>query len=143
VKTRVLLADDHRDIREVLSRLLQLLGYEVAVATNGMEAVAMALAEHPDIILMDILMPKMDGLQAVSQIRGNPAIRQIPVLAVTGWATPGSRKELLASGFNDCITKPFTYTALQSAIGKLLEAENQKSKTSEFTGESRDGTKSD
>jgi CheY-like chemotaxis protein len=63
-------------------------------------------------------------------------------LAVTGWVTPGSRKELLASGFNDCITKPFTYTALQSAIGKLLEAENQKSKTSEFTGESRDGTKS-
>jgi CheY-like chemotaxis protein len=62
VKTRVLLTEDHRDMREVLSRQLQLLGYEVAVATNGIEAVEMALSEHPDIILMDILMPKMDGL---------------------------------------------------------------------------------
>jgi CheY-like chemotaxis protein len=127
---------------EVLSRQLQVLGYEVAVATNGIEAVAMALSEHPDIILMDILMPKMDGLEAVSHIRKNPATRQIPVLAVTGWVSPGSRKEFLATGFNDCITKPFTHRELQSAIGKLLSGSAHKSKTSELLGENCDGTKS-
>ena len=126
MKTRVLLAEDHPDLCEVLSRQLQVLGYEVATAANGLDAVAMALSQHPDIILMDILMPKMDGLEAVSQLRGNPATRQIPVLAVTGWVTPGSREQFLVSGFNGCITKPFTYRDLQGAIGKLLEAEKPK-----------------
>jgi CheY-like chemotaxis protein len=87
-----------------------------------MEAVAMALSEHPDIILMDILMPKMDGLEAISQIRGDPLTREIPVVAITGWVSPGSGREFLASGFNHCITKPFTHVELQSAIGKVLRA---------------------
>jgi CheY-like chemotaxis protein len=120
VKTRVLVAEDHGDILEVLSRQLQFLGYEVTGARNGIEAVAMALSQHPDVILMDVLMPKMDGLEAVSRIRENPATREIPVLAVTGWVSSGSRKEFLASGFNDYITKPFTHRELQNAIGKLL-----------------------
>ena len=141
MKTRVLLAEDHRDMREVLSRQLQLLGYEVAVAKNGMEAVAMALSEHPDIILMDILMPKMDGREAVSQIRENPEIRQIPVLAVTGWGSSGSRKEYLASGFDDYIAKPFTHIELQSAVAKLLRDSGDKSDTGEFLGGNRDEPK--
>ena len=120
---------------------MQLLGYEVAVAKNGMEAVAMALSEHPDIILMDILMPKMDGREAVSQIRENPEIRQIPVLAVTGWGSSGSRKEYLASGFDDYIAKPFTHTELQSAVAKLLRDSGDKSDTGEFLGGNRDEPK--
>ena len=141
MKTRVLLAEDHRDMREVLSRQLQVLGYEVAVAQNGMEAVAMARSEHPDIILMDILMPKMDGLEAVSQIRENPEIRQIPVLAVTGWVSSASRKEYLASGFDDYIAKPFTHKELQSAMAKLLRGSGEKSDKGEFLGGNRDEPK--
>ena len=142
MKTRLLLAEDHRDIREVLSRQLQLLGYEVvAVAKNGMEAVAMALSEHPDIILMDILMPKMDGLEAVSQIRENPETRQIPVLAVTGWVSSVSRKQYLASGFDEYIAKPFTHKELQSAMAKLLRGSEEKSETGEFLGGNRDEPK--
>lgn len=142
MKTRVLLAEDHRDMREVLCLQLQLLGYEVAVATNGMDAVAMALSKHPDIILMDVLMPKMDGFEAVSQIRQNPEIRQIPVLAVTGWVSSVSRKKYLASGFDDYIAKPFTHKELQNAIEKLLSDFGKKSQTDEPRGGNGDKPKS-
>jgi CheY-like chemotaxis protein len=121
VKRRILLAEDHQGIREVLCLQLQVLGYEVALAKNGMEAVTMALSEHPDMILMDVLMPKMNGLQAVSHIRENPEIRQIPVLAITGWGSSISAIEFLASGFDGYIAKPFTHKELQSAIEKLLK----------------------
>jgi CheY-like chemotaxis protein len=138
VKARVLLAEDRRDIREVLCRQLRLLGYDVvAVARNGMEAIALALSEHPDIILMDVLMPEMDGLEAVSQIRENPKLRQMPVLAVTGWVSPVSRNKYLASGFDDYIAKPFTHKELHSAIAKLLSGSGEKSETVEFPGGNR------
>jgi CheY-like chemotaxis protein len=128
-------------MREVLSRQLQFLGYEVTVARDGAEAVAMALSERPHVILMDILMPKMDGREAVSQIRENPEIRQIPVLAVTGWVSSGSRKEYLASGFDDYIAKPFTHKELQSAVAKLLRDSGEESDTGEFLGENCDEPK--
>lgn len=138
MKTRVLLAGDHSDVREVLSRQLQALGYEVAVAKNGMEAVAMARCERPDVILMDILMPEMDGLEAVYKIRQRPELRSIPVLAVTAWASHGSRKKYLAGGFNDYIPKPFTHKELQNAIEKLLNGSKEKSETADFPGGDRD-----
>jgi CheY-like chemotaxis protein len=112
--------EDNEDLLDLFSLQLQFLGFQVSVAKNGVQAVAMALSEHPDVILMDIVMPKMDGLEAVSQIRANPKTRQIPILAVTGWVSSNSRQRYLASGFNDYIAKPFTHKDLLPIIRQLL-----------------------
>jgi len=119
VETRILVVEDNKDLLDLFSRQLQVLGFRVSVARNGAEGVAMARSEHPDVILMDIVMPEMDGLEAVSLIRANPSTRGIPVLAITGWISANSRQKFLASGFTDYIAKPFTHKELLCAIAKL------------------------
>jgi CheY-like chemotaxis protein len=128
---RVLVAEDHPDLLDLLSRQLWFCGYQVATAKNGAEAVAMAVSEHPDVILMDIVMPKMDGLEAVSQIRANPKTEDIPVLALTAWLSPNSRQNYMARGFNDCLSKPFTHDDLFRAIDQLLRVTEKRSEPSD------------
>jgi CheY-like chemotaxis protein len=113
------LVEDNKDLLDLLSRQLQFVGFQVSIAKNGAEAVAMAWSEHPDVILMDIVMPEMDGLEAVTRIRANPETQKIPVLAVTGWVSSNCRQSFLASGFTDYIAKPFTHNELLCAIEKL------------------------
>lgn len=120
MNARVLVVEDNEALLDLFSLQLQFLGFQVSVAKNGVQAVAMALSEHPDVILMDIVMPKTDGLKAVSQIRANPKTREIPILAVTGWVSSNSRQRYLASGFNDYIAKPFTHKDLLPVIRQLL-----------------------
>jgi two-component system cell cycle response regulator DivK len=130
--------EDNEDLLELIARQLRFLGFKVTAAKNGKEAVAMALSEHPDAILMDIVMPKMDGLEAISQIRANPKTRKIPVLAVTAWVTPNSRQQYRASGFNGYIAKPFTHSDLLHAIGQLLGDADKQSEAREITTLSTD-----
>ncbi len=133
MKVRVLVVEDNADLLELFSRQLEFLGFHVSVAKNGVEAVATALSEHPDVILMDIVMPGMDGLEAVSQIRADPKTREIPVLAVTGWVSShNSRHTYRARGFNDYIAKPFTHKDLLSAIRQLLTDTDKRSEGSEM-----------
>jgi two-component system cell cycle response regulator DivK len=138
MKTQLLVVEDNEDLLELMTRQLHFLGFQVTAAKNGMEAVAMALSEQPNVILMDIVMPKMDGFEAVSQIRANPKTREIPVLAVTAWVTPNSRQRYLASGFNDYIAKPFTHKDLLRAIGQLLRDTDKRSDACEPTPLSTD-----
>ncbi len=138
MKTQLLVVEDNEDLLELMTRQLQFLGYQVTAAKNGMEAVVMALSEQPDVILMDIVMPKMDGFEAVSQIRANPKTREIPVLAVTAWVAPNSRQRYLASGFSDYIAKPFTHKDLLRAIGQLLRDTDKRSDARESTPLSTD-----
>jgi two-component system cell cycle response regulator DivK len=138
MKTQLLVVEDNEDLLELMTRQLHFLGFQVTAAKNGMEAVAMALSEQPNVILMDIVMPKMDGFEAVSQIRANPKTREIPVLAVTAWVTPNSRQRYLASGFNDYIAKPFTHKDLLRAIGQLLRDTDKRSDAREPTPLSTD-----
>ncbi|MBI3061750.1 MAG: response regulator, partial [Deltaproteobacteria bacterium] len=91
-KKRVLLAEDHPGTIEVMQTELEVLGYEVVVAQDGQEAVEKAAAESPDIIVMDIIMPKLDGFQAAARIRENPRTKDIPILAATALARPGDRE---------------------------------------------------
>jgi CheY-like chemotaxis protein len=119
VQTRILVVEDNKDLLDLFSRQLQWLGFRVSLARNGAEGVAMARAEHPDVILLDIIMPGMDGVEAVALIRANPSTREIPVLAVTGWIAANSRQKFLASGFTDYLAKPFTHKELLCAIEKL------------------------
>ncbi len=125
MKRRILLVDDNPMTIEVMKQELEFLGYEVMVAQNGLEAVEMASSELPDLIVMDILMPKMDGFHAASQIRENPKTRAIPILAATAKAMSGDREKCLASGCNDYIAKPFTHIELGAAIKRLLKEQSE------------------
>jgi len=121
MKTRILLVEDNPGTIEVVREELQLLGYEVIVAENGLAAVEVATAQLPDLIIMDIRMPKMDGLQAASRIRQDPRTRSIPILAATARAMPGDKEKCLESGCDGYLAKPFTHRELDAAIRKLLK----------------------
>jgi two-component system cell cycle response regulator DivK len=119
-KKRVLLVEDEPNSIELTQLELEVLGYEVTVAENGVEGVEMAASLLPDIIVMDIRMPKMDGLRATSQIRKDPKTKDIPILAATARAMAGDKEKCLAAGCDSYISKPFSYKELGDAVEKLL-----------------------
>lgn len=121
MKKRILLVEDNAATIDVMRQELEFLGYEVTVAENGVEGVEMAISQLPDLIIMDIRMPKMDGFRAASKIRKNPKTHATPILAATAKALPGDREKCLASGCDDYIAKPFTHRELGAAIKKLLK----------------------
>lgn len=103
---RVLLAEDNADNLEMVSTYLRLRGFEVQAARNGLEAIAAARAWLPDIILMDVQMPEMDGLEATRRLRGDPTLRLTPIIALTALAMPGDRERCLDAGMDDYLSKP-------------------------------------
>ncbi|MGH8544694.1 MAG: response regulator [Gammaproteobacteria bacterium] len=120
MKKRILVVEDHRDTLEVLEYELEFLGYETLVATNGFEAVELAGSENPDLIIMDMMLPKLNGLEATFQIRSNPKTQFIPILAATAKAMPGDREVFLKAGCAGYIAKPFSHVELGQAIEKIL-----------------------
>jgi len=121
MKKKILIVDDSPDLICILQVLLKNKGYDTVQATNGMQAVDIAAAQLPDLIVMDIMMPQMNGLQAARLIRENPKTCSIPILASTAKMSHADMQECLESGFNDHIAKPFTSTQLASRIEKLLK----------------------
>lgn len=126
MRKRVLITEDMADLRTVLRTVVESLGYECLMASNGREAVDMAAAELPDIILMDMVMPVMDGLQATRLIRQNPKTGSIPILAVTALGTHKDREDILQCGCDDYISKPFKFAQLIPRIEKLLNSSEQR-----------------
>jgi CheY-like chemotaxis protein len=120
MKRKILLVEDNPGTIEVMTQELGFLGYEVAVVTNGAEALERLESYTPDLVIMDIRMPKMDGFRAAAGIRTNPNTRNIPLLASTAMAMPGDREKCLGSGFDGYIAKPFTHKELGAAIDALL-----------------------
>jgi len=120
MKSLILLVEDSATTRELVQAQLTFLGYRVTTAKNGAEGVAKAIAELPDLIVMDIQMPVMDGIQATSQIRKEPTTQVIPILACTAKTMSGDKQKCLDSGCSDYIAKPFTHKQLQIAVEKLL-----------------------
>jgi CheY-like chemotaxis protein len=120
VKKRILLVEDHTDTLDVLKNQLTFLGYEATIAKNGVEAVSLAESENPDLIVMDIMLPKMNGFEATAQIRHNPKTKSIPILAATAKAMPGDRERCLSAGFDGYLAKPFTHIELGHAIAQIL-----------------------
>lgn len=102
----ILIAEDHLDSRDAMRALLEAFGFHVIVAVDGRQAVEVALAEAPDLILMDIMMPEMDGLAAMREIRRNPSWQDLPIIALTAKAMADDRENCLAAGANDYIAKP-------------------------------------
>jgi CheY-like chemotaxis protein len=112
----VLLVEDNELNRDMLSRRLLRSGYTVVIATDGADGVLKARSEQPDIILMDISLPVMDGWEATQQLKANPQTAQIPIIALTAHAMAGDREKALAAGCNDYDTKPIKLPRL---LGKI------------------------
>jgi CheY-like chemotaxis protein len=117
----VLLVEDNEDNRDMLSRRLQRSGYEVAIAVDGAEGVSKTASEKPDIVLMDMSLPVIDGWEATQQLKANPQTRSIPVIALTAHAMSGDREKALSAGCDEYDTKPINLSRLLGKIETLLE----------------------
>ncbi|HEX9439690.1 MAG TPA: response regulator, partial [Roseiflexaceae bacterium] len=117
----ILLAEDEENNIYTLSTYLEAKGYQVVVARNGAEALSRAHAAKPALILMDIQMPGMDGLEAIQRIRANPVLGTVPIIALTALAMPGDRERCLAAGANEYLTKPVSLKGLVTAIEAHLQ----------------------
>jgi two-component system cell cycle response regulator DivK len=119
--TKILLVEDNEMNRDMLSRRLIRKGYEVILALDGRQAVEMAAAEIPDLILMDMSLPVIDGWEATRQVKAAPATRVIPVIALTAHAMAGDREKAIQAGCDDYDTKPIDLPRLLGKITALLE----------------------
>jgi two-component system, cell cycle response regulator DivK len=119
---KILLVEDNEMNRDMLSRRLGKKGYEVVMAFDGGAGVTMATSEAPDLILMDMSLPVLDGWEATRQVKANPATQNIPVIALTAHAMSGDREKALEAGCNDYDTKPIELPRLLEKIEALLGA---------------------
>ena len=121
MKRKILLVEDNPATVDVIQEILEFLDYDSAVAEDGQKAVDLAATYLPDLIVMDISLPKMDGLEATTLIRKNPKTQGIPILAATARAMRGDREKCIQAGCDDYIAKPFTHSELGAAIKNLLK----------------------
>ena len=117
---KILIVEDNEDNRDMLSRRLQRRGYVVVRAADGQEAVAMAARERPDLILMDVGLPVMDGLEVTQRIRACAATQTIPIIALTAHAMSGDRARALQAGCDDYHAKPVELPRLLAQMEALL-----------------------
>ena len=117
---RILLVEDDETNADMLSRRLQRRGHEVVLATDGEEAVQMARSHRPELILMDMSLPRLDGWEATRRIKDAGATRSIPVIALTAHALPGERQRALDAGCDDYDTKPVELDRLLDKIDAAL-----------------------
>ena len=116
----LIVEDDPRNLK-LIRDLLQIRGYTTLEATDGKQGVDMARAKMPDLILMDIQMPVMDGLEATSILKADPVTKSITIVALTAFAMQGDREKCMEAGFNDYITKPLDIRAFMTKIKEYLE----------------------
>ena len=118
---KILLVEDNEMNRDMLSRRLARKGHEVLIAVDGAEGVSMAKTKVPDLILMDMSLPVLDGWRATEQIKADPETKMIPVIALTANAMAGDREKCLAAGCDDYDTKPVEFPRLLGKIETLLK----------------------
>lgn len=126
--TRILYVEDAEVIRDTISRLLEIYGYKVAYARNGEEGVETALKWKPDLILMDLRMPIMDGYKAIQEIRFNPETRHIPIFVVSAWSSKKERDQARLAGADEFFVKPPDLNRLIEAIDVAVAAASKKAK---------------
>ncbi len=117
---RILAIDDQEDNRRILRDLLVAVGYEVIEAVDGEEAVDLAAKHVPDLILMDIQLPGIDGYEATRRIKANPVLKSIPVFAVTSYALSGDDTKAFEAGCDEYIAKPYSPRALLAKVREYL-----------------------
>jgi two-component system, cell cycle response regulator DivK len=117
---RILVVEDQADSRQIIRDMLAPTDYEVTEAENGEEALAAIAKQRPDLILMDVQLPIMDGYTATRRIKADPALRSIPVIAVTSYALDGEANIAKAAGCDDYVPKPYSPRELLAKIRQLL-----------------------
>ena len=122
----VLLVEDTEDNRFMMRRLLEMAGYRVIEAMNGEEAVKLAQTQSPQLILMDLSLPVIDGLAATRLIRKLPEFEAIPIIAVSAHDTSDFQSEAIDAGCNSYVTKPIDFAELEELIARLLQSERAK-----------------
>jgi two-component system, cell cycle response regulator DivK len=120
MRKRILVVEDQEDNRRIVRDLLTSVGYEIVEAVTGEEGVSMAETQVPDLILMDIQLPGIDGYEATRRIKANAALRQIPVVAVTSYALSGDDVKAFEAGCDAYISKPFSPRALLAKIREFV-----------------------
>ena len=117
---KILVVEDTEDNRQILRDLLGMAGYEMVEAQDGAQGVAMAAEHHPDLILMDIQMPVMDGYEATRRIKADPALASIPVIAVTSYALSGDEANTRSAGCDGYIAKPYSPRQMLAKVREIL-----------------------
>lgn len=118
---RILLAEDERNILTSLTFLLERAGYDVSVETEGPQALRTALSSPPDVLVLDVMLPDMDGYAILRRLRASPSTRELPVLMLTAKGQREDRETALKCGADLFITKPFANSEIINAIGQLAE----------------------
>ena len=120
MKKRILVVEDQDDNRQIIRDLLSAKGYELIEATTGEEGLKLAATGKPDLILMDIQLPGMDGYEVTRRIKANPELNAIPIIVVTSYALSGDDKKAFDAGCNGYVTKPFSPRVLLAKIREFL-----------------------
>ena len=118
--SRILLVEDNEMNRDMLKRRLERRNFTVLVAVDGVQGVEMTKSEMPDIVLMDMSLPEMDGWQATRQLKADEAVKSIPVIALTAHAMSGDREKALEAGCDDYETKPIDFERLLEKINQFI-----------------------
>jgi CheY-like chemotaxis protein len=117
---KILLVEDNEMNLDMLSRRLSRRGFEIAIAMDGAQGVELAKAEMPDLILMDMSLPVMDGWEATRRLKADPQVQHIPIIALTAHAISGDRERCLAAGCDEYESKPVKFPRLLAKIGQML-----------------------
>ena len=117
---RILVADDNAASRELIKEVLEMSGYDVVEAADGQDAVSRARENTPDLVLVDIQMPRLDGYGVLRELRADPRLSNLQVVALTAFAMQGDRERALGAGFDGYITKPVEIAALRQEIKRIL-----------------------
>jgi len=118
---KILYVEDHPAQRDIMAQMLELGGFEVEVANNGEEGVEKALSWLPDIVLMDLRMPRMDGFEAIELIRANETTANTPIIAISAWASGKHKKRAIDAGATEHFTKPVDLNRLMTTIKGYLK----------------------
>jgi CheY-like chemotaxis protein len=132
---KILVAEDNAVNRELLRELLEMQGYEIFEACDGQEALTMIEKIKPDLLVLDLGMPVLDGFGAIARIRANPATASLPVLAATAYAMRGDREKTLAAGFDGYLSKPINPAALKVEIDRMIGLSGERKASSAKAGE--------
>jgi two-component system, cell cycle response regulator DivK len=127
-KQLFLLVEDFEDSRFMLRRLLEMAGYRVVEASDGEQAVELAVQKQPALILMDLSLPKLDGLSATRKIREHKRLGNVPIVAVSAHDSPETRTEALAAGCDEYVTKPIDFDQLDRLLKRFLPKDSHKSR---------------
>jgi two-component system, cell cycle response regulator DivK len=117
---QILVVEDEEDNRQILRDLLKTADYEIIEAENGEQALAAVAEQRPDLILMDLQLPILDGYEATRRIKANPALKDVPIIAVTSYALSGDEAKARAAGCDDFVPKPFSPRQLLAKIREYL-----------------------